>query len=133
MSEIKVAKVIDDYTFVINKGKEFGLKEGQRIQVYEIGDEIVDPDTNEILTQLEIIKGIGKIQHCQDKISTVKSTMLSDPKKIIIKKQLGNNLGSIASMFATLSVQNPDIVEEIVPADALPFDDVKVGNFVRLL
>ena len=41
-----VAKVIDDYKLVINRGLEHGIREGQRMLVYPMSDEeIKDPNT----------------------------------------------------------------------------------------
>lgn len=133
MSDIKVAKVIDEYSFVINKGKDYGLKDGQRVLVYELGEDIIDPDTKDVLTQLEIVKGTGKILNCQDKIATVKSTMVSDPKRTIIKKSSSNSLGHFTTLFSAMRPEVSEVVEEIVPANALPFEDVNVGDWVRLL
>lgn len=46
---IKVAKVNDKYTLVLNKGEKDGVEVGQRVLIYSVGDEIADPDTTESL------------------------------------------------------------------------------------
>ena len=43
----KVAAIKGDYAIIINKGYEDGVEEDMRFLIYEEGDEIKDPDTNE--------------------------------------------------------------------------------------
>ena len=69
----KVVKVIDEYRVVINQGKRDEISVGDRYLVLNIGEEIFDPDTNESLGEVEIIKGKGKVTHVQEKMSTLES------------------------------------------------------------
>ena len=69
-----VASVMNLSRVVINRGAEHGVKYGQRFAVYALSEEdIVDPVTKESLGRLEIIKGIGKVVHIQDKISILEA------------------------------------------------------------
>lgn len=52
----KVVKIIDDETIVINAGKKNGIKLGNKFEIYDTGEEIFDPDTNESLGTLDTIK-----------------------------------------------------------------------------
>lgn len=69
----KVCSIIDDSTIVLNCGKDANIEEGFKFLLYEIGDEIFDPDTNESLGKLEIVKGIGRVDHLQEKLCTLVS------------------------------------------------------------
>ena len=69
----KVARIIDKYTIVINKGTKNKISKGDMFLIYRLGDEIVDPDTKEILGTLEIVVGMGKVEHAQDTIATLTS------------------------------------------------------------
>lgn len=93
---IKVIKVINEYTLVINAGSDDGVNERYEFLIYELGDELFDPDTKESLGQLEIIKGTATPTHIQNKITTIKSNkyIYSSEKKRIIKRVAG-----LASMF----------------------------------
>lgn len=121
----KIAKIVDDYTVVINKGAKDGLKVGQRFIIYAYGDEIHDPDTNESLGMLEIVKGTGKISHLQDAIATLKSDMTEATSKSIrrIKRQSGMNF----NLFGPTSEE----IEEANPPLSIPFENPVVGDFVR--
>lgn len=102
-----VAKVIDPYTLVINKGSKDGVQMYQDFLIYEESvDEIIDPETNDILEKLEIIKGEGSVTHLQEKISTIKSSKFSN-----------NNI------FGYVALGKPNIENK-----REPFSDPSVGD-----
>ncbi|MDE2722874.1 MAG: hypothetical protein OXI59_05820, partial [Gemmatimonadota bacterium] len=69
-----VARVLDNYTVVINRGSEHGVEKNQRFQIYGLDDEeIIDPENGASLGRLEIVKGIGTVVHIQSQIATLKS------------------------------------------------------------
>ncbi|EGW21993.1 hypothetical protein [Methylobacter tundripaludum] len=69
----KVSQVRDEFTVVINMGSEKGVVEGDKFLIIGLGEEIVDPDTQEALEQLEIVRGKASVINVQNKISTLKS------------------------------------------------------------
>lgn len=83
-----VAKVIDEFQVVINKGRDDGLKQGDKYLVYGLGEEIVDPVTNESLGQLELVRGRAKVVHLQSRIATLESieTYTTPGKKRLVKR-----------------------------------------------
>lgn len=101
-----VAKIIDDYKLVINKGSEDGIREGQRMLVYRVDDEdIKDPETGESLGYLELPIGTGKIIFIQEKLSILESDRLQHLSKIL----------------ESLLTENPK----------LPFEHPKIGDQVK--
>jgi hypothetical protein len=125
---IKVAKVRDEYCLVLNKGSNDNLKVGQRFLIYSIGEEIIDPDTQKSLGQLEIVKGTGKITHLQPTMSTIQSDMKTSPSKTIrrIKKQDPFGLGRLSSVLGT-----NEVVEETLPTEAVPFENPVVNDLAK--
>ncbi len=116
---IRVAKVIDSYKLIINKGVSDGIQLGQRLLVYSMGEEINDPETGISLGKLEIVKGTGIVTHVQEKISTVESDRKSKSFKKIIRKPI-------------LLYQQFGGEEEIInPSETIPFDDPKEGDLVK--
>lgn len=71
---LKVAKVVDDFTIVLNAGQNDGAEVGMQFVVYQLGERILDPDTEELLGQLETVKGNVEIFHVQDRLSIAKSS-----------------------------------------------------------
>jgi len=71
--EGKVAKIIDEYTVVINRGHEHGVEEDMRFVIYEPGEEIKDPDTDESLGKFEYVKAKVEVVNVQEKFSTAET------------------------------------------------------------
>jgi len=124
--EITVAKIIDEYTIVINKGSDSGIKNGQRILIFTIGDEINDPNTGESLGKLEIIKGTGRVTHCQSKLSTVSSDMKNSASRTIRRNP---GVHSLREIFG----YSQEEVEETLPAKKIPFETAKIGDLVKII
>jgi hypothetical protein len=70
---MKIVKILDDYTYVINEGTFGGVKKGQKCYIYRTGEEIIDPSTKETLGYLEIPKAYCTVIHAQDHMSTIQS------------------------------------------------------------
>ncbi|KHE93481.1 MAG: hypothetical protein K8F52_15230 [Candidatus Scalindua rubra] len=69
--EGKVAKILDEYSIVINIGRNNGVVSGMVFAVFVQSDEeIKDPDSGEALGKLENIKEHVFVAHVQDKFST---------------------------------------------------------------
>ena len=69
--EGKVAKILDEYSIVINIGRNDGVTEGMVFVVFtQSSDEIKDPDSGETLGTLENVKDYVSAIHIQDKFAT---------------------------------------------------------------
>lgn len=123
-----VVKIIDDYKLIINKGRNQGVKDGQRYLIYEIGEEIIDPNTNKSLGKLEIIKGTGKVVHTQNNMATISSDMKTQPLRSITKKRRGSLYDPLQSLGKFFE---PDETIELLPAEKVAFDYPKVGDIAR--
>jgi hypothetical protein len=128
--DIKIAHVKDSYTLALNKGSLDGIKIGQRFLVYSIGEEIYDPDTKISLGKLEIVKGTGKVTHLQDHIATISSDMKESPTRVIRKPKIGSYYQS-ALAYALANYGTTTEVEEILPADRVPFVDPTIGDISK--
>lgn len=125
---IKVAKVRNEYSLVLNKGSKDGIKSGQRFLIYSLGEEIIDPDTQKSLGQLEIVKGTGKVTHLQPTMATIQSDMKTPLSKSIrrIKKKDPFGIGGIASMFGT-----NEVIEETLPTETVPFENPELNDIAK--
>jgi hypothetical protein len=109
----------EDYEVVINKGENDGISPNDRFLIYAMGEELFDPDTGENLGRLEIVKGIAKPKHIQEKTTTLVSAEYYPPRKRIIKR---NNFD-----FS----REDEIIES--PPEVVPFKGVRVGDLVKLM
>lgn len=85
---LAVVKVLNEYRVVINAGSVDGINEKDRFLVYELGEELVDPESKENLGRLEIVKGTGRPIHIQEKLTTIESNKIrraSDRRRIVTK------------------------------------------------
>lgn len=119
-----VAKVVDEWTLVINKGSNEGIEVGQRFLVYAIGDVIKDPETNTELEALEIVKGTGKVIHLQQSIATISSDMKTAPSRTIRRKK-NRALNALAMLTG------PEEIEETLPPESIPFESPEVGDIAK--
>jgi len=79
----KVVKLMDGAsggyeTVVINRGRDDGITEGQHFIIYQLDEEILDPDTGESLGVLEIPKGEGVVMHAQEKMAVIRSNKFGE-------------------------------------------------------
>lgn len=65
----KIIRIIDDNNVVINAGKDHFLEDGEVLEVFITGDEIIDPDTNNSLGTLDIIKAKLEIKNLYEKMA----------------------------------------------------------------
>ncbi len=136
--EGKVAKILDEYSIVINVGKNNGSTRGMVFAVFtQSEDEIKDPDNNEVLGKLENIKEYVSVAHVQDKFSTCiameTKTMTNDDESTGAQTLSGAMMaecmsakprGSILST-AKLNVNASQIM------GATQLEPISVGNSVR--
>lgn len=105
---IKVVNVIDDYKLVLNIGSNDGAKEGQKYLIYEVGtEEIFDPDTNESLGFLELVKGTGIITHVQPKMSTIESCIYDKSSSKTVRRNPISVLSDYVETVDSNQTQRP--------------------------
>ena len=69
----KVAGVIDNFKFVINKGSNDKVEVGDNYLIFFLGEVVSDPDTGDELGVLEHVKGRARVTHVQDRMATLES------------------------------------------------------------
>ena len=120
VSPAKVAEVLGPAKVVINKGSEDGVRQGQRFLIYGKRQEIFDPDTNDSLGELEVVRGTGKVTHLQSRMATIGSDMTASAGKTIRRKR---------TPFAQLL--GDEVIEEILPADTVAFVNTEKGDLAK--
>jgi len=122
-SKGKVAKIVDNYTIVINLGKNNGVKMNMKFVIYDEGEMIKDPETNEELGKLELVKGRVEVTNVQEKMC-VAETYETEEERIY------NPLESISEYLypKSIHVKKPLPIERDVESEPLK---VHVGDLVR--
>ncbi len=65
----RIVKALDAGRWVANVGLEAGVAPGERFVVFELGEEITDPETGASLGALELVKGHLVAEHVQPKMT----------------------------------------------------------------
>ena len=124
-TKIIVIHIKDEFNLVINAGKNYEIKKGQRFLVYSLGEELFDPETKESLGRFEDVKGTGKVIHVQDKMATLQSDMKEAATRRVVTTKPPVLLST--SVWLTNSTET----EEYVPPDSKPFEDPELGDYVK--
>ncbi len=119
--EGKVAEIIDTVTVAINRGYAHGVEEGMRFIIYELGNEIKDPDTKESLGRFEYVKAKVEATNVNERFSTAK-TYETD---ILSTAIMGTYGGQLVSRKLPLD----DETKGELPKH--PITRVKIGDPVR--
>lgn len=118
--QLKVAKIIDEYSIVINGGKNFGIAPGDTLEIFVPGSEIKDPDTGESLGSLDFVKAKLVAKDVFPKMSVCRN---QDYMSSIVAGLAAAMIGSPAE----LNVAAEDISGGYGELD----DKIRVGDLVR--
>ena len=123
----KVASVCDNYTVVINKGSDNGVKEGDRFLLVGVGEVITDPDTGEELEHLELVRGKATAIHVQNKVATLESC---EYQKSSDTREIKKVTTKASALLGMLGPQDT-VTESIKPGESRlkEFDDAAKGDF----
>lgn len=115
----KIIKIIDDQTLVINAGYDDDIEIGDQFEIYSTGEEIKDPDTNEVLGTLDHIKERVEAVDVFEKMCICRHNVL-----VNFLQNVTNNLTRVEPKV--LNVDSSQI------SGGLSDDDViKIGDKVR--
>ncbi|MDD7939775.1 hypothetical protein PHK61_15235 [Actinomycetospora lutea] len=125
--EGKVARVLNERELVVNRGADHGVTEGMFLEVVDRDPEdILDPETGEVIGQVSPVKNYVKVTEVQAKMS-VAATYLS-------WKTAGGALSSLSvlpNLFAPSRTEY-DVIETDEPSLGDDRDTtVHVGDVVR--
>lgn len=119
----KVLKILDPYRVVVDIGRDKGITFEMRFIIYELGEEIFDPDTGELLDRLEIIKHQLRVSQIQEKFSVMRS---DETERDYGMSLLGWN--TTEERYKTVPLST---AEKPAKASEKEYKIIKVGDFVR--
>jgi len=115
----RVVEVVDQFKVVINRGVA-DVRKGQRFLIYGQGKELFDPETQESLGHLELVRGTGTVTHVQDRMATITSDRRTLPRRRVIKS---------SGSYAVLMGRGEETIED--PGEELPFEDPARGDLAK--
>lgn len=114
------------FELVINRGSLDGVREGNTFIVYYVEpEELIDPETEESLGRLEVVRGTGVATNVQERITTIKSNRYENNSGTIIRRNSSPfGFGGLSSLMAGETIEHP-------AKDLIPFDEAKRGDKVK--
>lgn len=107
----------DPYELVTNRGRNQGVKLGDRFLVFTFGPGMFDYETRESLGRIEIVRGRGEVIHVRDNLSTPRS----------VEQKPGSPGKRIVRMHGRFGRET----EEELPREILPFKGAARGDLVK--
>lgn len=86
----KVIKIINEYNIIINAGSNKMIKEGDKLEVFIKGEPVEDPETNEKLGTLDIIKAKLVVKQVFQKFCVCGNFSTTTISPIQINQIIGN-------------------------------------------
>lgn len=119
-----VVKKNSPFELVINRGSLDGVEKGDTFLVYYIEpNELIDPETQESLGNLEVIRGTGVATHVQEKMTTIKSNRYENGSGKIIRRN-SNPFSGISALMGSETIEQP-------AKELIPFDEAKAEDKVK--
>lgn len=126
----KIIRILNDMEIVINGGHDNDLQEGDLLEIFVVGEEIIDPDTSESLGTLDIIKGKVEIKTLYPKMALCKSAEFIKVKESSPLEQMTKTFAFYTSKEVEKRVPlNVDLTQaqQLKKVDKL----IKVGDLIR--
>lgn len=90
--EGRIAKIVDEYTLVINVGSAQGVKPGMKFSIYTPVEEVKDPESGESLGSWEIVKGYVEAVSVQERLSVCKSVSIAEEEEATPPRTLSEEM-----------------------------------------
>lgn len=123
-----VAYVPSETEVIINAGLKDGVKNGDKILIYKVGPEIIDPESRKSLGTLELVLGQGEVTHAQEHIAAVRSTKkekMPDRRHIFEDDRVSRSAMSMVRAFSGKTPTSEIISGETV---TIPFSNPSIGD-----
>lgn len=128
MVKTKIARILSRTQVVLAAGAIQGVLEGMEFVIYDLSDPILDPETGEVLGQLELVKGKVTVSHVQDRISTATTAStrvrrVSDPLAELTSRFFFAPKATEVTVYEKLEIEGAQAIEQDLT--------VRVGDLAR--
>lgn len=114
----QVVEILDEFTVVVNRGGNDGVRLGDRFLIYALGPELKDPETGGSLGKLEVVRGAARAVHVQERMATIKSDDYDNVPPRTIKRT------------AAISIFSDEVVEGS-RRERVPLRQPMMGDLVK--
>ena len=121
MTEYRIVKIISEYNVVVNCGTNHGIAEGQILEVFEHGDTVIDPVTNENLGTLDYIKAKLRV------VNVFPNMCICENRDGEVQKTIQEMISFSMTQRVPLNVETTDISGGFEKVSK----KIKIGDLVR--
>lgn len=131
-SNFKIAKILDEYSVIVNAGTDDGIEVGDQFQILDKkGSAVKDPDTGATIGHLDLIKGTINVSEVQEKMCICTSpNYVSIPATSLLSsiRDITEAL-PVSSRREKLNVDLDQVTGGLRKSDA----PIQVGDSVKLI
>lgn len=120
--KLRIIKIVNEYLVVVNYGSTDGASLGQKLEIFDEGEEIIDPETNKSMGTLDVIKARIKIENVYEHMSLCESHETVS---------LGG-FSNITNAFNRTEIKALNVDSKDISGGYNKTSKIKVGDFVRL-
>jgi hypothetical protein len=125
-----IATVVDPTTVVIAAGADHGVREGMEFVIYDLSETIRDPETDEDLGRLELVKGRVVAEHVQEKTTIARTRAKQEFGRTRVMS-IEDYLRAVYTAALSAPIREELKIEGAPPTVAETDRTVRVGDKVR--
>ena len=122
MKTYRIVKIISEYKVIVNAGSNDLIREDQILEVFEPGQEVVDPETGENLGTLDYIKAKLRV------VDVFSKMCLCENRDGVIEKSLTQALAPVFAERVPLDVDSREISGGFEGVSK----KIRIGDLVRI-
>lgn len=133
--EFKIVKILDEYDLIINGGKEHGIKLGDEFQILDKeGSKVIDPETQEVIGQLDLIKATVKVTELQERMCICSSRHTVKLNSPFSNLAITAGISSIADSLAISEREKLNVdLTQVTGGKRKSNEKIRLGDTARLI
>ncbi|MGY3717011.1 hypothetical protein ACWE42_15975 [Sutcliffiella cohnii] len=129
-NKYKIAKILDEYTVIINAGTEHGVELKDRFQILDNeGSAVEDPDTGETIGHLDLIKATVTVKEVYENMCVCSSPTFYRAGFFSALNNIGQAIDETYVEQEKLNIDLKDVTGGLRKSNK----KVRIGDFVKLL
>ena len=131
--DFKIVKILDEYNVVINAGLNNDVKQNDKFQILDKkGSQVVDPDTNEVIGQIDLIKATVEVSDLHEKMCVCASQTHSYYKDNVLSSIKG--IQSITDSMFTAEQERLNVdLTQVTGGKRKSNAKIQIGDTARLI
>lgn len=133
--ENKIVKILDEYTLVINAGTDHGVQSGDQFQILDKkGSKVIDPDTDEVIGQLDLVKATVEVTDLHEKMCICSSQFFVKANSPFSGQIISSGLKSITDSLSIAEQERLNVdLSQVSGGKRKSNAKIQLGDTARLI